>query len=472
MSRYNIYDFLSPKSKERFDAIVAKNEIIVDDETLRVAKLARSSFTSGSNLLLTTVNRHIELKRAPEVKALGIVDEQTIRDDFDHNLNLVMLYVKLRVALDEELTNEAIQAFITEEKIKNFTVDLKELIKKESLEKDQTKAQIYLDQRFQHQIQMLEQVNAEKARIIDEIKKINEAQREIRENLAKLETLKDSIIDKHSARIAKDIKNIKFPSGAKHFENKTDAQIQAFVKDLIVTKRGLEQELQMENAVGKKLKADVQRLEDERKNIIKEIGASNGLNKENTQVLGKHALTTMHNLQKAANEHPKMRQNRLELEDKQSQLKDHEARKQKIEEKIENLYTTVSDKHGLTELAASSEDQNTLSQHFQEKEILLNNELRVVDDMKEKMEGQLGNLQSSKEHRIETYNNLIKNVNNSQQLILKNNDKLEESKSKLIANTLKTGTTLDNDMASLLADDLFLENTQDTKSTSVSSKLT
>lgn len=246
MVRYNLYDLLEPKSKERLDFITARINFHFEEKELRRVNLTREAVQALGAFIKDHSGKGVELKRSPNQsltpdKKRTSENHENIDDPFDEekikqNNKTFNNYIKLRRLMKLFIDQEMAIYWSNQERIKKIDEEIKELVKKEIEARNENNAEAMRelnDQKQRFVMDRLNQLIQQKGDLLKKAEELKQAERELTNNIQKLKEVKKEVLEKHAIATTKKLNDFVAPDNKNYLAKINDKQKQDFITNII-----------------------------------------------------------------------------------------------------------------------------------------------------------------------------------------------------------------------------------------------
>ncbi len=240
MSRYNIFDLLSPQSRDYLRKILAKYDIHVDEKQLYESGLNKQTLISQVLKNLDLVPNKYELTRKEAGSALGPDHEDQKKsietkalDDEDFRKRKFSCVIKTLFNLS--LIEETMSMFVRNEKLKELEMEYRKLLEKAEESEYAFQVNIAEQERAKMEETLRAMLAAELDRQLKESEdRMNDSRNHIERLNKDMEALKQqkiNIISIAAKEISSDLKSYATSDNVNHFQNIPEDKLEAFSKD-------------------------------------------------------------------------------------------------------------------------------------------------------------------------------------------------------------------------------------------------
>jgi hypothetical protein len=237
MDRWDVFDLMTPKSKETFDTMVAQNDPVISDEQLKKFGITLPQLVATPTTFMNAVPKAVKLKKLHSANSsLLVKDPATINKEeaLKHNFRLMNLYVHIHAAILKNKIDKAIKAFLKNKELAKMHQAYLILQARRRAAKDQDEIRMIEIEQEQLATKMLEQMNKDQQAKLEQIHELHGQILEIGENIRKIRKVREEMLVNDAQEIGNLLANHTLPNGRKIFEGKSPEQITAIQQDFIL----------------------------------------------------------------------------------------------------------------------------------------------------------------------------------------------------------------------------------------------
>ncbi len=359
MLLYTLFDLLSESSFKIFKVLLTSAKI--SDTELAIFNLSSQSLTQASS----RVRRAI----AP-LPTLGSSHEQMkgqhqFVEGRKQNYNMLRFCLKILSAHVQLMQNDLLAFIAHQEKIAHLRAAIREHRLKMAAEKRQEQVQIYLDEIYKLEIQMLEEINRGKAEASHFYDDLIVIQQNLTENMTKIKQQKHEALAEYTQNYAESLDHYASPSGAEYFKMLSSKERQAFLKDFFYEDRKLDKAIKKEKRKQGEIESELDKLFAQRRHILHQLVITELQGRINVNQtadsLKPMRITMMHGMERQGLKDERVRGIDDKIRALSAELKGSVDKVSVIQNQKEQLLTKVARAHGLEPLANASKEEQA---HF------------------------------------------------------------------------------------------------------------
>lgn len=397
MVKYNLYDLLELKSKERLSALLTRHQnLTFSDEELTKVNLTRENiYALVAALLKEHAPRGIQLKQYADQSLVNARQRNQPQEGWDdpydeekikHNNNIFNRYMLLRAIFQLMIDQEMTIYWRNQEEIKKISQEISDLLKREKEAKNEQEQRFFQQlnaQRHSLEIARLNQLMEQRSDLLKKAKELTQTQTELKKNIKNLKEMKRGALEQSARKLANKIKQLQSVNEKDYFSQARPQQQQVMIYEIIRLNHKLDVQIHKLDKGINKLEARKIKLMEKNEKILR---------KEQEQHLLDSVVTPFYG-KKKREESKAIRKNneKIALLNQliNSSQHDHKLVKAKRADQVE-IYRQAATAANLPELAqADSQTLNTLHQRLKdhiEPEVLEQNK---IADKRRNLKGNL-----------------------------------------------------------------------------------
>ncbi|MGE3318604.1 MAG: hypothetical protein AB7I18_04845 [Candidatus Berkiella sp.] len=381
--RYNIYDWVGDRSKQRLQQLLSKYDIKVDEN-----KQNKQQVLSQVLNTLRTAEEVFELKKlflTPDPLDKNFIEAQNA----DKNLIELKCNIAIKRKQIEHAIEEAVSTFVVAEQMKKMHEEVQDLIKKEAAEKDQAMKEAYRSATEQMQQDLRNYLDRLQKQAMSDMLKHKANIERLDKEIAELKAQKEATFVNGAKEALEQHKQTILPSGKRLNDYMTDSQAIRIQESLA---REMYKREELKSKEVKELKSELKDIKEQKAQI----------NQSQKQVRSS-SVTFMpgyNGAQKSLSTQDSVKLAKLEAREKEidTRLKELEKTDPKATQREnQELFKDIAKKEGVDVNNIPPQDLEQLGERFIEQGEKICKEVKVIDEkIEEKNEEKIEELSSAK----------------------------------------------------------------------------